>query len=289
MCQLRDRMDQDMAMRGMSPHTRATYLHYAAALVRYFKRSPTELGTEHLREFLLHLLNAKNRSPSTLAVCVGALRFLFFVTLRRTDITFDDLPRPKIPQKLPTVLAPSEMEQIFANILSLKHRAILFAAFGAGLRVSEACRLQVDNVDSARGVLIVRNGKGGRDRETLLCPRLLEALRAYWKAARPKGPYLFPSRKGAKGPTITRAAVSKALKNAVQAAGLKKHVSPHTLRHSFATHLLEAGTDLRTIQVLLGHASSRSTTRYVQLTAARLGQVISPLERLSFNTKPVTD
>ena len=280
MGQVRDRMDQDMAMRGMSPHTRAAYLHYAAAFVRYFKRSPTELGAEHLREFLLHLLNVKKRSPSTLAVCTGALRFLFFVTLRRTDITLDDLPRPKIAQKLPTVLAASEVKQIFAHVRSLKHRAILFAAFGAGLRVTEACRLAIADIDSARGVLIVRNPKRQRERETLLSPRLLQALRAFFRVARPEGPYLFPSRKGAKGPTITRAAVSKALKRAVRAAGLKKHVSPHTLRHTFATHLLEAGTDLRTIQVLLGHASIRTTTRYLHVTTARMGQVVSPLDRL---------
>jgi site-specific recombinase XerD len=177
---------------------------------------------------------------------------------------------------------------MFAHIPSPMHRAILFAAFGSGLRISEACRLRVDSIDRARKVLNVRSGKRNRDRTTLLGDRLLEALTAYWKVARPKGPYLFPSRNGAAGPTITRAAASIALKKAVAASGVTKRVTPHTLRHSFATHTIEGGTDLRTLQILLGHASIRSTVRYVHLTEARAGQLVSPLDKLQLTPKPTT-
>ena len=288
MGQVRDRMDQDMVIRGISLNTRERYLHYAAAIVRYFRPAPEELGLEPIREFILYMWQTRKNSASTIGVCVGALRFLFFVTLRRTDIRLEDIPRPKIPHKLPTVLSANEVERLSANVRSLRHRAIVFLAYGAGLRVTEACRLRVDQIDSERGVIRVREGKCHRDRETLLSSRLLSALRAYWEAARPRGPYLFPSRKGCKQPVITRAAVAKALKKAVLAAGLRRSVTPHTLRHSFATHLLEGGTDLRTIQVLLGHASIESTTRYVHVTAARRAQVVSPLDRIALDA-PSTD
>jgi len=274
-------MDQDRALRGLSPNTRATYLHCVSVFARRFMRSPRMLGAEELRSFLLDLLEVKKRAASTIAVYVGALRFLFGVTLRREDVSFFDLPRPKIPMKLPSVLAVSEIVQLFGAIESLKHRAILMTAYGSGLRITEVCRLMVEDIDSERMVIIVRNAKRGRDRHTVLGPRLLAVLRAYWKAARPEGHYLFPGRKGAKAPTITRAAVSKALKLSVAAAGLKRRVTPHTLRHCFATHLIENGTDLRTVQVLLGHASIRSTTRYVHLTEARLAGLVSPLDRIA--------
>ncbi len=289
MGQLRERMDEDMAMRGLSPNTRKTYLQCVGVFVRWFKRSPRELGAEHVRAFLLDLLRVKKRAASTIATYVGALRFLFFVTLRRTDLCFADLPRPKIPMRLPTVLDVAEVAKLLGAISSLKHRAIVMLAYGSGLRVSEACRLRVDQIDSARMVIVIREAKRGRERHTVLGPRLLAALRAYWKAVRPKGPYLFPSaRAGTAAPTMTRAAVSKALKMAVAAAGLKKRVSPHTLRHSFATHLIEGGTDLRTVQVLLGHASLPSTTRYIHVTAARVASLVSPLDRLAITNEAIT-
>lgn len=281
MSRLREKMDQDMALRGLSPNTRATYLHCVSVFVRHFMRSPRGMGAEDLRSFLLDLLEVKKRAASTIAVYVGALRFLFWVTLRRKDIDFLDLPRPKIPIKLPSVLSESEVVQLFGAIESLKHRAILMTAYGSGLRITEVCRLRVEDIDSERMVVIVRNAKRGRERHTVLGARSLAVLRVYWKAARPKGPHLFPGRKGAKAPTITRAAVSRALKQAVGKAGLTKRVTPHTLRHSFATHLIENGTDLRTVQVLLGHASIRSTTRYVHLTEARLAGLVSPLDRIA--------
>jgi site-specific recombinase XerD len=281
MGQLREKMDQDLALRGRSPNTRATYLNCVAVFTRHFMRSPRTLGAAEVRAFLLYLLNEKKRAASTIGVYVGALQFLYWVTLRREDISFLDLPRPKVPMKLPSVLAASEVIRLFAAIESLKHRAILMTAYGAGLRVSEACRLRVEDIDSERMVIIVRNAKRGRERHTLLGPRLLAVLRAYWKEARPEGPYLFPGRKGAKGPAITRAAVSKALQLSVAEAELTKRVTVHTLRHSFATHLIEDGTDLRTVQVLLGHASLQSTTRYVHLTEARLAGLVSPLDRLA--------
>ena len=280
---LRERMDEDMAMRGLVPNTRETYLHCVTVFVRHFGRSPCELGAEHLRLFLRHLRVVKKRSPSTLATYVAALRFLFGVTLKRTDVTHDDLPRPKVPMKLPTVLDATEVVKLLAAITSITHRAILMAAYGAGLRVSEACGLRVDQIDSARGVIIVRGAKRQRERHTVLSPRLLAVLRAYWKVAKPKGQYLFPGRSDSALPTISRAAVSKALKKAVAVCGLTKRVTPHTLRHSFATHLMEGGTDLRTVQVLLGHASIRSTTTYVHVTTARVAGLVSPLDRLTLD------
>jgi integrase/recombinase XerD len=191
-----------------------------------------------------------------------------------------DLPRRKLTRKLPVVLTPGEVEQLLAALGSSALRAVLMLAYGAGLRVGEACRLRVEDIDSRAGVIHVRNTKRNRDRDVMLSPKLLAELRAYWRKRRPPGPQLFPGRSGP-GTTLTRAAISRALQKALVKAGLGgRRITVHTMRHAFATHLLEQGTDLRTVQVLLGHASMASTTIYVHVSTARLHRVHSPLERL---------
>jgi site-specific recombinase XerD len=184
-----------------------------------------------------------------------------------------------VPHTLPDILSLDEVQRLLAAIASLKHRVILMAAYGAGLRISEACSLEVGDIDSARGLIHVREGKGQRDRYVMLSPRLLGALRLYWKHERPTGPQFFPGQ--AEESCISAKAVQAALRAAVLEAKITKHVTPHVLRHSFATHLLESGTDVRVIQVLLGHASIRTTMRYTQVSATHIGRTQSPLDRLA--------
>ena len=205
-----------------------------------------------------------------------ALRFLYNVTLGR-DWVLKHIVCPKRPKRLPVVLSGEELVRFFAAISSLKHRASLMTAYAAGLRVSEVAALRVEDIDSRRMVIHVREGKGSKDRYVMLSPKLLGLLRAYWKAARPRL-WLFPG--GNADRPITPSAVRKACQRAREAAGLGKHVTVHTLRHSFATHLLEAGTDLRTIQVLLGHHSPRTTAVYTHVSPAAVRATVSPLDRL---------
>jgi site-specific recombinase XerD len=184
----------------------------------------------------------------------------------------------RVPMRVPTVLSRSEVAQLIAALSSDKQRAMVMVAYGAGLRISEVCRLRIDDVDPKRMVLRVQSAKRGRERHVMLSPRLLAALRAYWKVSRPTGPHLFPGRDPAK--VMTRVAMHKAIVVAARRAGISKRVSPHTLRHSFATHLLEAGTDLRTLQVLLGHGSLKSTTLYLHVATAHVQSITSPLDTL---------
>jgi integrase/recombinase XerD len=239
--------------------------------------SAATLGRAEVRQFLLHLVEHEKLSPITHNVHAAALCFLYASVLGRRRVV-ENLPRRKGTRKLPVVLTPAEVERLL-GVLPPRHRAVLMLAYGAGLRISEACRLQIADVDSKAGVIHVRNTKRNRDRDVMLSPRLLAELRSYWRRRRPPGPELFPGRAGA-GTTLTRAAVCKALKNARAAAGLDRRVTPHSMRHSFATHLLEQGTDLRTLQVLLGHASMATTAHYVHVSTARLASTHSPLDRL---------
>ena len=210
-----------------------------------------------------------------------ALRFFYRVTLGRDDVPASIVPARQ-PHTLPVVLSGDEVARLFAAIGNLKHRAILMTTYAAGLRVSEVARLRVEDIDSQRMVIHVRQGKGQKDRYVMLSPRLLEILRNYWKAVRPRG-YLFPGT--APDQPIAVNSVHKACARAAGYAQLGKHVTVHTLRHSFATHLLEAGTDLRTIQVLLGHRSFNTTARYVHVATASLASTRSPLDRLDLNKR----
>jgi site-specific recombinase XerD len=283
MGQLRDQMKADLTLRAYRPGTIRSYLGCGKAFAAYFHLSPREMGEDHIRRFLLHLLLEKKVGPATHKMFVAALRFLYGITLGRPEIAIR-IPWPKVPRTLPDILSLAEVERLLCAITSAKHRVIIMTAYGAGLRISEACSLKVPDIDSARGLIHVRNGKRGRDRFVMLSPRLLDGLRAYWKHVRPQGPALFP---GAKPNTcISPEAVRRALRSAAKTAGLSKHVTPHVLRHTFATHLLEGGTDLRVIQVLLGHASIRTTTRYTQVSQAHIGRTPSPLDRLGKEEPP---
>jgi integrase/recombinase XerD len=280
MTPLRRRMIEDMTIRKLTPRTIEVYVRCVACFARYFKRSPEHLGPEHIRAFLLHLLK-RHVSMSYYNLVRCALRFFYRVTLGR-DYVVTNIGPVKQPRRLPVVLSPDEVVRFFAAIADLKLRALLMTAYAAGLRVSEVTRLRVADIDSSRMVIHIHQGKGQKDRYVMLSPRLLEILRAYWKVARPRD-YLFPGAQPDR-PITTRTAQA-ACRRACVHAGLDKHVTVHTLRHSFATHLLEAGTDLRTIQVLLGHRSFSTTARYVHVATASLASTRSPLDRLDLTAR----
>lgn len=274
---IRDRMHADLTLRRYSLGTVEKYLWCAATFVAFFGVSPRRLGEAEIRRFLLHLVEEKKASAATHKMFVAAIKFLYGTTLGRPEVAVR-VPWPKVGRTLPDILSLDEVHRLLGAIESIKHRVILMAAYGAGLRIAEACALHVGDIDSARGLIHVRQGKGKRDRFVMLSARLLGALRAYWKRVRPTGPQLFPGQ--TPGSCISQEAVRDALRAAVAKAKITKHVTPHILRHSFATHLLEGGTDIRTIQVLLGHGSIRTTTRYTQVSAAHIGRTQSPLDRL---------
>lgn len=279
---LTKRLAEEFTLRGTPLNTRSTYRRCIERYERHFDKPAVQLGRTEVRQFLLYLVEHEKLSPSTHNVYAAALHFLDARVLVRPRVV-DELPRRKGVQRLPAVLTPAEIEGLLSALPPL-HRAVLMVAYGAGLRVSEVCGLHVRDVDSKAGVLHVRGTKRNRDRDAILSPRLLEELRSYWRRCRPPGPELFPGRAGV-GTTLTRAAVHKAMRAALEKIGLSRartgrRISPHTLRHSFATHMLEQGTDLRTLQVLLGHAAISSTTRYVHLSTARIASVKSPLDRL---------
>lgn len=281
MTPLRQRMIEDMKLRNLSPHTVQAYVDRVAAFAKYFGKSPQSLGPEDVRAYLVFLVEEKRVSWSYYGQAICALRFLYRVTLGK-DWVVKGVVSPKKETKLPVILSPAEVTQFLEAIKSLKHRAILMTAYAAGLRVSEVVALQVADIDSRRMVIRVRQGKGHKDREVMLSPRLLAVLREYWKAGRPKY-WLFP------GPVpdrpVTANTVYRACVQAARDAGLGKHVTVHTLRHSFATHLLESGTNLRTIQLLLGHRSLRTTAVYTHVSAASLEATRSPLDRLGSLTE----
>jgi integrase/recombinase XerD len=281
MTPLRRRMIDDMTLRNFSPKTIQAYVRCVARFARYFDCSPQRLGPEQVRAYLLHLVQQRGASMSYYNQTRCALRFVYRVTLGRDDVPASIAPARQ-PRTLPVVLSPDELARLFAAIGNLKHRAILITAYAAGLRVSEVARLRVEDIDSQRMVIRVRHGKGQKDRYVMLSPRLLEILRTYWKAVRPRD-YLFPG--AAPDQPIPTNTVRKACHRASQKADLGKHVTVHTLRHSFATHLLEAGTDLRTIQVLLGHRSFSTTARYVHVATAALPSIRSPLDRLDLTPR----
>lgn len=276
MTPLRRRMIDDMALRNFAPGTIAVYVNCVARFARHFGMSPDRLGPDDVRAFLLHLIQQRKVSWSYYNQHLQALRFLYNTTLGR-DWVLKHLACPKRPKRLPVVLSPDELTRFFAAIGGLKHRALLMTAYAAGLRVSEVSRLRVADIDSQRMVLRIRQAKGQKDRFVGLSPRLLTILRAYWKAARP-GEYLFPGARPDQ--PLSTGSVHRICQAARRRCGLDKHVTVHTLRHSFATHLLEDGTDLRTIQILLGHRSLGTTARYLHVATAALRSTRSPLDRL---------
>ncbi len=283
MGQLKERMNEDLKLRGRSDNTRATYLRCAATFVRHYRRSPMEMGREQVRDFLLHLVEDLKRSPSTYNVYAASLKFLYTYTLGRPE-EVAWVGQMRVPRRLPAILSAEEIERLLAALGSLRMQAIAMAAYGAGLRVSEALHLRFGDIDSQRMVIHVQHGKGDRDRYTMLPERLLSTLRAYYKEQRPPGPKLFPGPRP--GTVLSREAVGKALKRAAAKAKIAKRVHAHCLRHAFATHLLEAGTDLRTLQVLLGHASIRTTVRYAQVSPVMIRRTTSPIDQLDKTPSP---
>jgi len=275
---VRDRMLAELEVRRYAKSTTDNYLRCARQLAEHYWRSPDTLNEGQLRRYLLHLVRAKKVPVGTQRIHVAALRFLYAHALGMPEM-LHALPWPRKPRtRLPLVLSREEVVALLAGIKRLKLRALAMCTYGAGLRIGEACSLRICDIDSKRMVLFVHQGKGLRDRFVPLAQRLLEVLRAYWRAERPAGPYLFPGPDGSR--PLGRGALHTALKQAAKEAGIAKRVHPHLLRHSFATHLLEDGTDLPTIQLLLGHSSIMTTVRYTQVSQQHLHQAASPLDGL---------
>jgi site-specific recombinase XerD len=269
-------MLDDMSIRNFSPNTQRIYLSYVSSFAMHFGRSPEQLEAEHAREFLVYLAQKRDLTAGTLIVATAALRFLFKVTLRRAW-TVGDLPTAKKPLRLPVVLSRDEVAHFLSCVTNLKHRTVFTTIYAAGLRVSEAVHLKVHDVDSQRMMLRVEQGKGFKDRYVMLAPKLLEALRLYWHAQHPRD-WLFPGK--APGLSLCASSVQAACLRVHQRSGIAKPITPHSLRHAFATHLLEDGTDLRTIQLLLGHRSLATTAVYLKVSTGTVCAAVSPLERL---------
>ncbi len=276
MTPLRQRMIEDMRMRNFSKHTIAAYVSTVYRLANHYHRSPDKLNREEIRAFLVDLVEQKQVSWPYYTQILAALRFFFRHVLRRGEVV-EDVRGPRPEKRLPVVLSAEEVARFFKAIPSLKHRTILMLAYGAGLRIGEAVCVRISDIDRQRKVIRVQQGKGKKDRYTMLSPALLEMLDRYCWAARPED-LLFTTR--FKDRPITDSTVQRACIQARNDAGIDKRISPHTLRHSFATHLLEAGTDLRVIQVLLGHASPKTTAIYTHVSTALIGKTVSPLDTL---------
>jgi integrase/recombinase XerD len=275
MGKLHDQMKEDLLLKAYSPHTQRAYLGCVRQFVRHYMRSPQEMGEQEVRDFLLHLVRDRNASPATQDMYVSAFKFLYVVTLKRPEVV-KDLSHPKRPKTLPVILSPEEVLRVFAAINSVKYKAIIAAAYAAGLRISEVCGLRIADIDSQRMRIHIRSGKGKKDRYVMLGESLLVLLRQYYQAVRPQGEYLFPGQKPQSH--ISTTSVSSVLRQVIRETGLAKKVSMHTLRHCFATHLMEAGTDIRILQVLLGHSSIRTTLRYTHITDRLVQKLVSPLD-----------
>jgi len=276
MTPLRQRFIEDMQLRGLAPTTQRSYIHYVAEFAQFYHSSPEHLDLEAVRQYELYLLHEKKLSPESINTFLSAVQFLYLITLEMPwgRACF---PRLRRPEKLPVVLSPEEVEQFFRHVPSLKYRAALMTCYGAGLRVSETVALKITDLDSARMVIRVQQGKGRKDTYAMLSPRRLTVLRCYYRAARPKD-FLFPSWREARH--LTSGALSSACRDAAKHSGIVKRITPHTLRHSFATHLLENGTDVRVIQALLGHRRLETTARYTHVSVQVVAGTTSPLDRL---------
>ena len=274
---LRRRMTEDMQVRSLSPRTQATYVQQVSLFARYFNRSPEFLGPEDIRSYQVYLTNQRKLAPSSISIAISALRFLYKITLRRDWCLEDVIPTTKTPQKLPIVLSPEEVLQFLGCVRNIKHRTILTLCYAAGLRISEAICLKVTDIDSQRMVIRVEQGKGRMDRYVMLSPKLLQILRDWWRVDRPKG-WLFPGHQV--GNHIGRHTVEWACENTHRRGRIAKPVTPHGLRHAFAVHLLESGTDVRTIQLLLGHRNLATTATYLRIATSKVCSTKSPLDLL---------
>jgi site-specific recombinase XerD len=278
-------MIEDMQLRNLGAETQRAYLHYITGLARFYQTSPEHLGLEEIREYQLYMLNERGYSPESVNIIVSAAKFLYNVTLE-TPWPEGVLPRARVPQKLPIVLSATETDEFFQHVATIRYRAALMTAYGAGLRISEVVSLRVGDIDSQRMLIRVEQGKAKKDRYAMLSPRLLEVLRCWWRSRYPAGQrsqtapqdWLFPGFR--KGCHMKAESLQTACREAARAAGIGKRVTVHTLRHSFATHMLENGTDIRLIQALLGHTQIDTTARYAAVSPNAIAAARSPLDRL---------
>jgi len=276
MGEIYQKMERDLRLRNLSDKTAKAYLSACSKFVTHYMRSPREMGTPEIDAFL-DLLATRGVSAEMRKYFVAGIKFLYGVTLERPDVA-KRIPWPKVPLRQPDILSGSEMISLLTSVSMVKYRVALTTAYGAAMRVSEACKLQIGDIDSQRKVIHIRQGKGRRDRYVMLGDRLLLTLRQYYKLTKPAGPYLFPGQQP--GTHISDTALRDALRAGIELAGIKKHVTLHVLRHSFATHLLEAGADIRVIQAVLGHGSIRTTAHYTQVSQRMLNSVKNPLDLL---------
>ena len=276
MTTLRQRMLEDMSIRNLAENTKVSYLQQVSLYAKYFDRSPAQLGPQEVRDYQVYLTQERKLSAASIGIATSALRFLYKVTLKQSWHS-DDIPMPKKPFQLPVVLSTDEVMHFLNCIENVKHRTLLMTAYAAGLRVSEATHLRVNDIDSQRMAIRIDQGKGRKDRYVMLSPRLLDELRAYWKHERPQT-WMFPG--SIPGQPITRGAVELACQKAHRASGITKPITPHSLRHAFATHLLESGADIRRIQLLLGHRSLSTTSRYLKIATSTVCATVSPFDLL---------
>ncbi len=282
MTPLRQRMIEELQRHNYSQSTIEAYIFSVKDYAEYFHKSPALLGAEEVRQYQLHLMNDKKLAAQTVKVRMSALRFFYWKTLKRRDIYFDDLPLPKTPKRLPTVLSPEEIVQLIGAASSLMHRTILILLYATGIRRAELRWLKLSDIDSKRMVIHIEQGKGRRDRDLPMTPMVLQVLREYWRHAKSKV-YLFPSPDSTNEPEkpISSKTVWNVVHEAAVRAGLTKRIGPHTLRHSFATHHIEGGTDLLVLQSLLGHAELKNTLVYIHLSQHRMRAAVNPLDRLT--------
>lgn len=276
MGQLRDKMEADLKIGGYAPSTRRIYLQHARRFAAHFMRSPAEMEADQVREFMLYLVEDRGVSPETLRQVRSALRFLYTVTLNR-PMEIQWLPVPRKKKRLPVVLSATEVAVLLAALRRPSFRLIFTAMYASGLRITEACRLQCEDIDSKR-MLIRVCGKGNKERCTLLSPRLLHQLRDYWRRARPGKLWLFPG--GTREGHVARETAGNAFRSAVKTSGITRLVTPHALRHSFATHLIDTGTSITVVQALLGHDSLRATEVYTHTSVEQIARTKSPLDLL---------
>jgi integrase/recombinase XerD len=274
MTPLRKRMLEDMQLRGLAPGTQRQYISSVANYARFYDLSPDHLELEDLRQYQLYLINERKLSAESVNNFVSAAKFLYQVTLEM-PWSNELFPRAKRPYKLPVVLSRDEVELFFEHVSGLRNRACLMTCYGAGLRIGEAVALKVSDIDSKRMLIRVEQGKGAKDRYVMLSQRLLQVLRTWWRAARPSY-WLFPSWRT--GKHLSSGTLQMACREAAAGARLTKRITAHTLRHSFATHLLESGTDIRVIQVLLGHSQLNTTARYTAVSPQLVSSLRSPMD-----------
>jgi integrase/recombinase XerD len=277
MTPLRQRMLEDMRIRNLAINTQEAYVQQVSLFARYFNQSPERLGPEQIRAYQVYLTTEKKLAPGSILIAVSALRFLYKVTLKKDWIFDAIIPAPQKPQTLPVVLSPEEVLQFLACVASRKHRAILTTCYGAGLRVSECIALTVPAIDSKRMVVRVEQGKGMKDRYVMLSPKLLAILRQWWQVERSRH-WLFPGEMPDQH--ISRSAVELECQKAQRICKIAKPITPHSMRHAFAVHLLEQGTDVRTIQLLLGHRSLATTAKYLRIATSKVCSTSSPLDLL---------